>query len=87
MPRVGDVTREPRRTLTAVYYDTEDFRLARSRVTLRRRTGGGDSGWHLKLPPVDLNADAREEVVLPLSAGRPGRVPSALSALVGRPHR
>ncbi|MCZ3386216.1 MAG: CYTH and CHAD domain-containing protein, partial [Actinomycetia bacterium] len=79
---LGDVTRAPRRTMTAVYYDTDDFRLARSRVTLRRRTGGSDSGWHLKLPPVDLNAEAREEVVLPLSAGRPGRVPHALAGRV-----
>ncbi len=79
---LGDVNRETLRTLTAVYYDTEDFRLARSRVTLRRRTGGNDSGWHLKLPPVDLVSDAREEIVLPISSGRPGRVPSALSSLV-----
>lgn len=82
LSELGDVTREPRRTLNAVYYDTDDFRLARSRVTLRRRTGGNDSGWHLKLPPVDLESDARDEVVLPLSAGRPGRVPAALSVLV-----
>ena len=79
---LGDVTREPRRALSAVYYDTEDFRLARSRVTLRRRTGGTDSGWHLKLPPVDLGSDARVEVVLPLTAGRPGQVPGALTSAV-----
>jgi CHAD domain-containing protein len=36
--------------LEAVYFDTPDLRLIRSRVTLRRRTGGGDEGWHLKLP-------------------------------------
>ncbi len=52
-PRCGEVTHERRRNLTAVYYDTDDFRLARSRVTLRRRTGGNDSGWHLKLPAGD----------------------------------
>ena len=37
-------------TLEAVYYDTEDLRLARAGVTLRRRRGGDDAGWHLKLP-------------------------------------
>lgn len=79
---VGAVNRERRRSLVAVYYDTHDFHLARSRVTLRRRTGGTDSGWHLKLPPVDLDSDAREEVVLPLSAGRPGAVPTALANAV-----
>jgi CHAD domain-containing protein len=36
--------------LEAVYFDTPDLRLIRSRITLRRRTGGGDEGWHLKLP-------------------------------------
>ncbi|MCL0245093.1 CYTH and CHAD domain-containing protein [Corynebacterium sp. CCM 8835] len=36
--------------LSAVYYDTGDLRLTRSRITLRRRTGGTDAGWHAKLP-------------------------------------
>ncbi|MEV8512163.1 CYTH and CHAD domain-containing protein [Dactylosporangium sp. NPDC051484] len=36
--------------LDAVYYDTESLRLARGRVTLRRRSGGNDAGWHLKRP-------------------------------------
>ena len=39
--------------LEAVYFDTPDLRLIRSRITLRRRTGGGDEGWHLKLPADD----------------------------------
>ena len=34
----------------ATYYDTHDLRLLAARVTLRRRTGGLDDGWHLKLP-------------------------------------
>jgi CHAD domain-containing protein len=63
--------------LTATYYDTADFRLARSKVTLRRRTGGKDAGWHLKLPG---SADEREEVTAPL--GRAGVVPAALRPLV-----
>jgi CHAD domain-containing protein len=50
--------------LDAVYHDTEDLRLARSSVTLRRRTGGPDAGWHLKLP---LAGDTREEVWAALS--------------------
>ncbi|MEU9453811.1 CYTH domain-containing protein, partial [Streptomyces sp. NPDC048277] len=36
--------------LDATYHDTSDLRLASARVTLRRRTGGADAGWHLKLP-------------------------------------
>ncbi|MDQ0604449.1 CHAD domain-containing protein [Streptomyces canus] len=50
--------------LDAVYYDTVDLRLAGASVTLRRRTGGTDAGWHLKLP---LSGDSREEVRAPLS--------------------
>ena len=79
---IGEITVERRRILNAVYYDTDDFRLARSRVTLRRRTGGNDSGWHLKLPPLDLLSDAREEQVLPLSAGRPRPVAAPLGQAV-----
>ncbi|MFG3023573.1 CYTH domain-containing protein [Streptomyces sp. NPDC048254] len=50
--------------LDAVYYDTDDLRLASASATLRRRTGGADAGWHLKLP---LSGDSREEVQAPLS--------------------
>jgi CHAD domain-containing protein len=48
--------------LEAIYHDTEDLRLLRARITLRRRTGGPDAGWHLKLPA----GTARREVHAPL---------------------
>ncbi|WP_433285211.1 CHAD domain-containing protein [Micromonospora sp. CA-244673] len=38
--------------LDAVYWDTADLRLARSGYALRRRTGGHDAGWHLKVGAV-----------------------------------
>lgn len=38
--------------MSAIYYDTADLRLTRSKITLRRREGGDDDGWHLKLPGV-----------------------------------
>src|SRR5664280_1696996 len=61
--------------LDATYFDTVDTRLARHRITLRRRTGGDDAGWHLKLP---AGLDERTEVRLPL--GRATRkVPVALA--------
>ncbi|MFG1923452.1 CHAD domain-containing protein [Cryptosporangium sp. NPDC048952] len=64
--------------LEAVYFDTEDLRLATHRVTLRRRTGGDDAGWHLKLP---AGPDGRDEIRWPL--GRASRsVPTELKALV-----
>ncbi|MEU3465999.1 CYTH and CHAD domain-containing protein [Streptomyces sp. NPDC006733] len=65
--------------LDAVYFDTEDLRLAARSITLRRRTGGDDAGWHLKLPTTE--ADTRTEVHAPL--GRATRtVPADLAAEV-----
>ncbi len=61
--------------LLATYYDTPDQRLAADGVTLRRRTGGGDAGWHLKLP---VAPGVRDEVRMPLA----DRVPPKLAALV-----
>ena len=65
--------------LDATYYDTTDLDLLRSKMTLRRRTGGTDAGWHLKLPAI---SGARTEVGLPLAAGEPGEVPAELADLV-----
>ncbi|MEV4329393.1 CYTH and CHAD domain-containing protein [Streptomyces sp. NPDC049597] len=61
--------------LDAVYYDTGDLRLAAASVTLRRRTGGADAGWHLKLP---VAPGIRDEISAPLSDD----VPAELAALV-----
>ena len=60
-------------TLVAIYYDTPALDLLAAKITLRRRTGGLDAGWHLKTPGTD---DARTEMRVPLSAGR--RIPLAL---------
>ncbi|HTY72477.1 MAG TPA: CYTH and CHAD domain-containing protein [Actinomycetes bacterium] len=67
LPGVADVREGGTLDLLAVYYDTADLRLARSRVSLRRREGGPDEGWHLKLPTEGL--ETREELWCPLSAG------------------
>jgi CHAD domain-containing protein len=63
--------------LTATYYDTPDLRLIRDRVSLRRRTGGKDDGWHVKRY---VAADEREELQLP--PGRSATVPARVSAEV-----
>ncbi|HTI76652.1 MAG TPA: CYTH and CHAD domain-containing protein [Mycobacterium sp.] len=60
---VARVERHPVQQLDAVYFDTPAHDLAARRVTLRRRTGGSDAGWHLKLP---AGPDARTEVRVPL---------------------
>ncbi|WP_372407652.1 CHAD domain-containing protein [Streptomyces luteireticuli] len=62
--------------LDAVYYDTADRRLLAAGITLRRRTGGSDAGWHLKLP---VAPGVRDEVRAPLTVAR---VPRALTSLV-----
>ncbi|MFF1480074.1 CHAD domain-containing protein [Streptomyces sp. NPDC058301] len=61
--------------LDAVYYDTEDLRLAAHSLTLRRRTGGDDAGWHLKFP---VATGIRDEIRAPLSPD----VPRTLAALL-----
>ena len=58
--------------LEAVYFDTADLALARAGITLRRREGGSDPGWHLKLP---VGPDSRDELRMPL--GRSSRTPPA----------
>jgi CHAD domain-containing protein len=64
--------------LEAEYFDTEDLRLVRAGITLRRRTGGQDAGWHLKLP---AGPGTPREIRVPL--GRAGRrVPAELARLV-----
>ncbi|MFE0387607.1 CHAD domain-containing protein [Streptomyces bungoensis] len=61
--------------LDATYYDTPDERLAAAGLTLRRRTGGADAGWHLKLP---VAPGVRDEIRAPLS----DTVPDEIAALV-----
>ncbi|MGY1743884.1 CYTH and CHAD domain-containing protein [Blastococcus sp. SYSU D00695] len=64
--------------LKATYFDTADLRLAAAGLTLRRRTGGDDAGWHLKVP---AGRGARSEVRLPL--GRAWRtVPEPLRRMI-----
>ncbi|HYB46625.1 MAG TPA: CYTH domain-containing protein [Streptosporangiaceae bacterium] len=83
----------PRRYyLSATYFDTEELDLIRHRITLRRRVGGADEGWHLKLP---VRRDTRQEVRAPLGDSGTGSiepVPARLAAQVaditaGRPLR
>lgn len=60
--------------LEAVYFDTSAFALATRGITLRRRTGGADEGWHLKLPE---NGATRREIQAPL--GQAETVPPELA--------
>ena len=71
---------DPKRIyLSATYFDTEDFDLLKHKVTLRRRVGGDDEGWHLKLP---VRKDTRQELHAPLGEGGSGNVPARLASQV-----
>ncbi|MFD4552064.1 CHAD domain-containing protein [Streptomyces sp. NPDC058466] len=72
---VSGVTDKGVAELDATYYDTPDQRLAAASLTLRRRTGGADAGWHLKLP---VSEGVRDEIHAPLSDD----VPRSLKGLV-----
>lgn len=65
--------------LSAQYYDTADLRLLRSKITLRRREGGDDAGWHLKLPS---GVDTRTELHFPLGDDSAEDVPADLGSLL-----
>ena len=76
---VARVERLPSHSLDAIYFDTPKHDLAVHRVTLRRRTGGPDAGWHLKLP---AGPDSRTEVHAPLDADSPEQPPEQLVDIV-----
>ena len=74
LPSVAGTAGPEEQLLEAEYYDTDDLRLIRNGVTLRRRRGGSDPGWHLKLP---AGGSTRREIQLPLGRGR--QVPAGLA--------
>ncbi|OBJ47739.1 CYTH and CHAD domain-containing protein [Mycobacterium sp. 1423905.2] len=80
---VARVEKSTAQALDAVYFDTPDQDLARHRITLRRRTGGHDAGWHLKLPD---GPDSRTEIHAPLgeadNADVPGELRDVVAAIV-----
>lgn len=78
IPGVDTVRTIEDQMLDAVYFDTPSLTLAARHITLRRRTGGRDAGWHLKLP---LASDERREITEPLRED-PDTVPPRLKSLV-----
>jgi inorganic triphosphatase YgiF len=64
LPGCQEVAGPRSHQLVAVYFDTPDLRLAARGITLRRRRGGTDPGWHLKLPKAK---GVRQEITHPLT--------------------
>jgi inorganic triphosphatase YgiF len=60
---VAAVAEPAEQLLDVVYYDTADLRLIRAGITMRRRTGGEDPDWHLKLPAGTERAGHNGSVV------------------------
>ena len=83
---VADVRPAQEVELVATYFDTDHLDLLRQGVTLRRRVGGADEGWHLKEPS---GPDSRSETHLPLGRAVrtvPVRLRRAVEGLTdGRP--
>jgi hypothetical protein len=76
---VGGILRTDRQDpfeLDATYWDTERFDLVAARVTVRRRTGGPDAGWHIKRAESDT---VRHEEHFPLTEDA-GAVPDEVLA-------
>ncbi len=86
MPDLSDVAERIDRheafTMRAVYHDTPTLSLFRWGITLRRREGGSDEGWHMKLPVPGVDGSARDEMRLPLDAGPVGSVPGAFVEVI-----
>lgn len=74
---VDSVVLRDRQVLTATYLDTADHALVSAGATLRRRSGGSDDGWHLKLPLAD-----GERLEVRRGLGRGSTPPVALVSLV-----
>jgi CHAD domain-containing protein len=77
LPGCASVSAPETHHLVAKYFDTDDFRLAARNITLRRREGGEDAGWHLKIP---VGPDAKNELGAPL--GKAKSPPARLTKLI-----
>ena len=78
LPGVDRVGPPEDEALDAVYFDTAGLALASRGITLRRRTGGHDDGWHLKLP---VAVGERQEFTVQFGKN-PESVPRRLRRLV-----
>ena len=66
LEEVARVAETRHHSMSAIYYDTEDLRLTHAKITLRRRTGGNDDGWHIKIPGDAGRTEIRAEMGEPV---------------------
>lgn len=80
LPQVAAQSTDAELLLEATYYDTPSYDLVRAGITLRRRSGGHDAGWQLKVPAE--RPDARVELRLPEDPDLPAEFGDLLTARV-----
>ncbi len=68
--------------MRGAYHDTRELTLLRWGITMRRREGGADAGWHMKLPVSGSGESTRDELHLPLASGSAGQAPADFVAIV-----
>jgi hypothetical protein len=73
---IVSVDRRPGVHLDAVYLDTPDRALLAAGIVVRRRTGGHDEGWHVKL----RGTAGRVELHAPIDPSDPESVPADFAA-------
>ncbi|VXB00684.1 CYTH and CHAD domain-containing protein [Citricoccus sp. K5] len=70
---VAQVRYCPPMALEAIYFDTAERDLSANNVTLRRRTGGTDAGWHVKIGKgerrLELHSPLGKDDAADISAG------------------
>ncbi|MGW9552570.1 CYTH and CHAD domain-containing protein [Citricoccus zhacaiensis] len=70
---VAQVRYRPPMALEAIYFDTAARDLSANNVTLRRRTGGTDAGWHVKIGKgerrLELHSPLGKDDAADVSAG------------------
>ena len=64
VPDGGKVVEDVRR-LESTYFDTPERRLLEFGVTLRRRVGGGETGWQLKVPAGSARTELQSKSTRP----------------------
>ncbi len=79
---VGQVRYRQPVALEAVYFDTAQRDLSANGVTLRRRTGGTDAGWHVKIGRGERRLELKAPLGRPLTDGRTATVPERILDLV-----
>ncbi|HEV8024268.1 MAG TPA: CYTH domain-containing protein, partial [Candidatus Nanopelagicales bacterium] len=75
-----DVVDHDPRSMTATYFDTPRLSLLRWGITLRTRQGGGDDGWHMKVPAEPSGSGSTRDEIRVDSAAT--SIPSELASLV-----